>query len=63
MALPHLAHLGPAEMDRMDRAADYTDEWFTVGEGTQRMGLRVYYVCDRMLGDQTRCPTLITSST
>ena len=59
--LPHLKDLPAHEGDRMDRAADYTDEWSMVGEGEHRTGVRVFYVCDRPVG-YDRCPTVIVSS-
>ena len=59
--LPQLKGMPAHERDRMDRAADYTDEWCMLGEGAQRMGVRVFYVCDRLWGGE-RCPTVIASS-
>ena len=48
-------------MDRMDKAADYTDEWFMMGDGESRVGVRVYYICNRQVGYE-RCNTLTISS-
>ena len=59
----HMAKMTPAQRDDMDRAADYTDEWFKVKDTSSAGGhisLRVFYICNRKIGDG-KCSTLITS--
>ena len=57
----HLADLSGATRDLMDFAADYTDDWFDVGEGSARVSFRALYKCDRKWGDEV-CHTFIASS-
>ena len=60
--MPHLAHLSAEEKERMDKAADYTDEWFHVAGPRGPVALRVFYVCARKVGATETCSTLTTSS-
>ena len=46
---------------RMDRAADYTDEWFWVGAGNNAVSFRSYFMCGRVIGD-TLCTTVTLAS-
>ena len=45
------------DTDKMDKAADYADEWFV----HEDKAVRVFYVCNRLCG-QDRCCTMIASS-
>ena len=45
----------------MDKAADYTDEWFHVTADTGSVAVRAFYVCTAKVG-QERCNTLSVSS-
>ena len=45
------------DTDKMDKAADYADEWFV----HEDKAVRVFYVCNRLWG-QDRCCTMIASS-
>ena len=56
-----LPNLSPEQRDRMDLAADYTDQWYSVGEGDRRVAFRTWYVCGRKWGDR-RCNTLTLSA-
>ena len=49
------------ERAQLDFAADYTDEWFLVGEGAGAKALRCFYVCDANIG-QEKCGTMHLSS-
>ena len=45
----------------MDRAADYTDEWFWVGAGHDAVSFRSYFLCGRVVGE-VLCTTLTLAS-
>ena len=45
----------------MDKAADYTDEWYRVGAGREEVSFRSYFICGRVVGE-TVCSTLTMAS-
>ena len=59
--LDHLAGKTREEMDQLDKAADYTDEWFHIATNAGSVAIRTFYICTAKWG-QERCRTLATSS-